>query len=73
MQSNNPSEVVTKDDTHWVAGQDDATWQIRVWNNPGVELPSTGGPGTALFTAIGGIMTAMAGAILTLKKRKEHA
>ena len=73
MQSGNPAEVVTKGKEHWVTDQADDTWQIRVWNNPGVELPSTGGPGTALFTAIGGIMTALAGAILTLKKRKGHA
>jgi len=73
MQSNNRSEVVTNGDPHWVAGQDDATWQIHVWNNPGVVLPSTGGPGTALFTAIGGIMTATAGAVMALRKRKEHA
>lgn len=73
MQSNNRSEVVTNGDPHWVAGQDDDTWQIRVWNNPGVELPNTGGIGTALFTVIGGIMTALAGAVLTLKRRKEHA
>lgn len=33
---------------YWVSGQDDATWQMRVWNNPGVVLPSTGGPGVVL-------------------------
>ena len=52
---------------------DDLVYTFNVVNNPGVELPSTGGPGTALFTAIGGIMTILAGAVLTLKKRKEHA
>jgi len=36
-------------------------------------LVDIGGIGTTLFTAIGGIMTATAGAVLTLKKRKEHA
>ena len=48
-------------------------WEITVYNSTGYELPSTGGPGTALFTAIGGIMTALAGAVLSLRKRKEHA
>ena len=32
-----------------------------------------GGIGTALFTVIGGIMTILTGAVLTLKRRKEHA
>ena len=39
-------------------------------NTPGVELPSTGGRGTGLFTAIGAILSGTAGAILTLRKRK---
>ena len=45
-------------------------------NTPGVELPSTGGAGTALFTALGGLMMAAAGAILMLKsyrRRKKNA
>ena len=49
------------------------TLTISIPNTPGIEMPETGGPGTALFTALGGIMTALAGAILTLKKRKEQA
>ena len=48
-------------------------WQIKVENSTGYELPQTGGAGTVLFTVLGGIMTATAGAILTLRKRKEHA
>ena len=42
----------------------------------GYELPQTGGIGTTLFTALGGLMTATAGAILTIKswhRRKENA
>ncbi len=45
-------------------------------NNPGSALPQTGGIGTTLFTALGGLMTATAGAILTMKsyrRRKENA
>ena len=40
------------------------------------ELPQTGGIGTTLFTALGGLMTATAGAILTMKsyrRRKQNA
>ena len=48
-------------------------WQIKVENSNGYELPQTGGRGTALFTAIGAILSGTAGAILTLKKRKEYA
>ena len=48
-------------------------WEITVYNSTGYALPSTGGIGTALFTALGGIMAATAGAILTLKRRREPA
>ena len=48
------------------------TVTISIPNTPGLELPETGGEGTSAFTTIGGIMMALAGAILTLKKRKEH-
>ena len=49
-----------------------------VVNTPegGYELPSTGGIGTTLFTALGGLMTARAGTILTMKsyrRRKQNA
>ena len=37
----------------------------------GYELPETGGIGTALFTALGGLMTATAGAVLTLRKKRK--
>ena len=49
---------------------------LIVGNDAGSQLPQTGGIGTTLFTALGGLMTAMAGAILTLKsyrRRKENA
>ena len=48
------------------------TLTISIPNTPGIEMPETGGPGTGLFTALGAIMTALAGAALTLKKRKEQ-
>jgi len=49
---------------------------FTVKNEPGTTLPQTGGIGTTLFTALGGLMTATAGAILTIKswhRRKENA
>ena len=37
----------------------------------GYKLPETGGIGTTLFTALGGLMTVTAGAILTLRKKRK--
>ena len=53
------------------------TGEITLFNYvyTGYELPSTGGSGTAPFTAAGGALMALAlvvGAALTLKKRKTH-
>ena len=36
-------------------------------------LPQTGGIGTKLFTALGGLMTATAGAILTIRRKRKPA
>lgn len=72
IQSGSAAEVVTNGndpDKHWVAGQDDDTWQIRVWNNPGAELPSSGGPGTTWIYILGSIMTAGAGIVLITRRR----
>ena len=41
--------------------------------NPGYELPQTGGIGTTLFTALGGLMTVTAGAILTIRRKKQYS
>ena len=42
-------------DSHRVngPGQYDSTWQITVENTPGIQLPSTGGPGAVFYTAAG--------------------
>lgn len=42
---------------------------IRVINNAGTELPSTGGMGTTLFYVVGGILVAAAAVLLVTKKR----
>ena len=56
---------------YWVSGQDDATWQIRVWNNPGVVLPSTGGPGVRRLYLLGLLLTALScGGWMLRRKRK---
>ena len=50
------------------------TWQsggVHVVNNPGKELPSTGGMGTTLFYIGGGVLVVGAAALFVLKKRKD--
>lgn len=50
------------------------TWQsggVHVANEPGKELPSTGGMGTALFYIGGGVLVVGAAALFVLKKRKD--
>ena len=46
-------------------------YSLIVTNDAGVVLPQTGGIGTTLFTAVGGLMTATAGAILTLRRKRD--
>ena len=44
---------------------------IQVVNQTGTELPSTGGIGTTIFYALGGLMAVGAGVLLVAKKRME--
>ena len=60
----------TKDDTNTVKftkATADKPDTFTVGNQAGTELPQTGGIGTTLFTALGGLMTVAAGAVLTLR------
>ena len=45
---------------------DDEKFIVSVLNNPGVELPATGGSGTGLLYLMGILLTALAGAGLVL-------
>ena len=47
-----------------------ATMYYDVINNPGVELPYTGGYGTALFYILGSMLTLGAGMMLIRRRRK---
>ena len=56
MQGNNQSNVAQS--------AEDGPWTVEVWNTAGVELPNTGGPGSGVFTCLGVVLIALAGAIL---------
>jgi LPXTG-motif cell wall-anchored protein len=56
MQGNNQSNVTQS--------AEDGPWTVEVWNTAGVELPNTGGPGSGVFTCLGVVLIALAGAIL---------
>ena len=45
------------------------TYTLTITNNPGIELPSTGGPGTAAFYIIGSVLLTGAGLILVARRR----
>ena len=47
----------------------DGVWTLKVMNTAGYELPSTGGPGTRIFTILGSILILGAGALLWRRRR----
>ena len=66
----------TNDDTGTVAfvkATESELDTFTVGNTPGTQLPQTGGIGTTLFTALGGLMTVTAGAILTIRRKKQYS
>lgn len=60
-----PVELVIDETSHT------AERAVTVINRSGVQLPDTGGVGTAVFTATGLALMAAAGVLLVLKRRKE--
>ena len=68
-EGTNMLTVVQKDAESWVEDQADDAYQINVWNNPGVALPATGGPGASLFHALGAALTLLAALLLAGRKR----
>ena len=51
---------------------DGLTWTITATNNPGVELPATGGEGTLLFTVLGTVLI-LSALLLIFARRKQEA
>jgi len=52
---------------------DQTAFRFEINNNPGYELPSTGGPGTLTLYMLGLTLTAIAGAGLALSRRRNAA
>lgn len=73
LQGSSQAEVTKKGDQYWVAGQADSTWQVRVWNNPGVILPYTGGPGTRIIRILGALLIIAATGIILIRKCKHRS
>lgn len=42
---------------------------VKILNNAGAELPSTGGIGTTVFYVLGGVLVVCAGVLLITKRR----
>ena len=71
FQVNDKGEVINKSiDTVTYTGTGEKIFTVP--NTSGTELPQTGGIGTTLFTALGGLMTVAAGAVLTLKSYRRR-
>ena len=64
--------VVYKDKDDQGADLAEPYYQFRVTNNPGVELPHTGGSGTMLLTAFGLVLVICSCAFLILRQRKNR-
>ena len=76
-----PGYIITNPVTTFIVSQGTVTsWSLNgtagtafeIPNPPGVALPQTGGPGTTLFMALGGLMTTAAGAVLALTTRRRR-
>ena len=57
------------DNVTFTAASEGAAAKAQVENESGAALPSTGGPGTKMFTIFGSILVLFAGLLLTQKHR----
>ena len=62
--------MLVKDAEDYDDVSDKTTTVLRVWNNPGVELPSTGGLGTTQIYLLGIMLTGIASIGLVMRKRR---
>ena len=68
----NPDDAITGEANMITYESDNDHHSFIVGNTPGAELPRTGGPGTALFALIGGLLVGTAGAALILFRKKNR-
>ena len=66
---NNETNKGTATITYSYNGGAASTGTVKVLNNMGQELPSTGGIGTTIFYIVGAVLVAAAGILLITKKR----
>ena len=62
-------EDVIFSNPNWITKGEDGIWVVKVNNSSGYELPSTGGPGTRIFTIFGSILLLGAGVLLRKRRR----
>ena len=53
--------------------EDEEYYTVIIPNNPGVELPAAGGPGTTVLTIVGAALIAAAAGTLGMRKRRLSA
>ena len=63
------TEAIEADEENNVEASPEVPASFTIPNTPGVALPSTGGPGTRLFTILGSILAAGAGLLLWRRRR----
>ena len=68
-ENKDPAEWQTATGTIGAVTYDAVTKTATVENEPGVALPSTGGPGTRLFTILGSILILLSGTLLWRRRR----
>ena len=64
-----PANYVKMDNIEIVISGDNLVKSIKVVNLPGVDMPTTGGMGTTIIYAVGGLMVLAAVVLLVTKKR----
>ena len=62
--------LVSCEITEGASNSGNATWTVTNQEVAGVELPATGGPGTALYTYLGLMILLLAGGLLVFSKRR---
>ena len=64
--------VIAEDGTIKVNDSQDATTEVKVLNNTGTILPTTGGNGTSLIYFLGAVLALVSGVVLITKQRMKN-